>query len=619
MLAIWGCRPKERTWAERVAATAMKDAFRDLVHLLPIDFRRPLGLLAILNACASVLEAAGLALVFLVLSSAATPESDNRWFAALQDHLGSRERAIAILAVFVLPIYACKIALSLLSTSRCLQLQWRLQAKLARRLLGRYLEADYSYHLNNNSAQLLHNVTSGVSNVTGRGFVTLVEILGALAMLTAIMITLLVLSPVVTLIAFSALAVSALVYWRTTSPILERLGRQYNLTAAAYYKAVGEALSGVKIIKVLAREEQFASKFEASIRATARPQTTLSMLGLLPRTILELLVVCGLLGATAIPLLLGLSARSSIPLLLLFAMAAFRMMPLVAQISRGLQNIRYASDSIATVAREIERLPSIAPDQTVDLQPTRLKRAIELSGVTLQYEGADHSALSDVDAVFECGRFHAIVGPSGAGKTSLADLILGLLTPSHGQIQFDDQPVSCIPSNQRTRLVGYVPQDPFLLDASIADNVALGRTNGVIDISAIRKAIASASLDTFIDTLPEGLNTLIGECGTRLSGGQRQRIGIARALYGNPDVLVLDEATSSVDATTQADIMRSLKDLRKTLIVIAHQLSTVQMADQILYIEEGRATDSGTFADLLRRSSSFARMVQQMTPPSGTS
>jgi ABC-type multidrug transport system fused ATPase/permease subunit len=289
-------------------------------------------------------------------------------------------------------------------------------------------------------------------------------------------------------------------------------------------------------------------------------------------------------------------------------------MPAFVRIMNTLQNFRFGHDAIETV---YDDLMSLAAGRRRIASPKPIEGDVAgdivVRDASFAYAGTSTVALSDVNLEVRAGEALALVGPSGAGKTTLADVILGLHRLDQGTLAING---ICYadPTQIPRGVFGYVPQDPFLIDDTIVRNIALGVPDADIDQRRIDDALKAASLDGFVAGLPGGQQTMVGDRGVRLSGGQRQRIGIARALYGNPKFLVLDEATSSVDATTEVEITEAINRLRgiKTLIVVAHRLSTVRECDRIVLLEKGRIVGVGTYDDLLKRSAMFAAMVAHL-------
>jgi ATP-binding cassette subfamily C protein len=288
------------------------------------------------------------------------------------------------------------------------------------------------------------------------------------------------------------------------------------------------------------------------------------------------------------------------------AAAAFRLSPLANRIVGATAVMHHARASLATIIKEIDTLGSLAVPDATDDRPVSFQAQIELRQVTFRYPGRNRPALADINLVIRYGEVVGIVGSSGAGKTTLIDILLGLFVPTEGIFLVDGNIIE-------GRLnAGYVAQDIFILDDTLRRNIAFGVPDRQIDEARVREVVKLSSLDRVVSQLPRGLDTELGERGSSLSGGQRQRVGIARALYPNPKLLVLDEATSAMDAKTEEEITGAIAELRKsvTMIIIAHRLSTVRKCDRLILLDEGRITERGTFEELHERNSVFRSMVR---------
>ena len=313
----------------------------------------------------------------------------------------------------------------------------------------------------------------------------------------------------------------------------------------------------------------------------------------LPRLWLEMLAVTGLATLVLTLLVLGHELGAVLPTLGLFAAAAFRLMPSVNRVLTSFQSLRYGLPVINTLHREFELEPSAINE--AGTTPTPFGETIEFDRVSYTYATAHTSALEDLSVVIRRGESVGVIGTSGAGKSTFVDVLLGLLTPDSGAVLVDGVDIQHSLRSWRDQ-IGYVPQSIFLTDDSLRNNVAFGLPAAQVDETAVWRAIRAAQLEEFVNSLPEGLDTVVGERGVRLSGGQRQRIGIARALYHDPSVLVLDEATSSLDTATEREVMQAVSALHgaKTILIVAHRLSTVEHCDRLYRIERGRVVETGT-------------------------
>jgi ATP-binding cassette subfamily C protein len=389
-------------------------------------------------------------------------------------------------------------------------------------------------------------------------------------------------------------------------------GAAMTLGFARCYQAVNQGLGSVKEIKVLGREAYFVERFRRASLDTAVFRIREGTVSQLPQLFLEAVVVAGLVLVIVVLLQTSASLDQMAPILSVFALAAFRLIPSMNKIVGCATQIKASAAAVEDVAAELGR--SAATHGTVTRpRPTTFtfKHTLEIEQLEFKYPTAKEPALSGVALTIKRGESVALVGGSGAGKTTLADVILGVLQPSRGRILVDGADVLQDLRGWQSK-IGYVPQTIYLTDDSLRRNIALGLPDDLIDEAKLADAIKLAHLDAVIALLPEGLDEMVGEHGVRLSGGQRQRVGIARALYHRPEVLVLDEATSALDNVLEREVSQAIQTLggQITMIIIAHRLSTARKCDRVVLMKAGRVEDSGPFQDLVARSPDMRRLVE---------
>jgi ATP-binding cassette subfamily C protein len=474
---------------------------------------------------------------------------------------------------------------------------FRWQVTLAGRLLGNYLGRPYAFHLRRNSAELLNNTNNDAMGVVSGVVLPLLQIGMEVLTLTAIFGLLLWVEPVTSLAAFGILGGSSYLFARVVRSRVIDLGRELRTHREEMIRAVNEGLGGIKMTKVLGRETHFLSRFEEASGGFARVGMVRAVLNELPRLVLEVVAVLGLLAVAAYFLSVGGSTETLVPVLALMAVSVARMIPAFNRIVNGLNTMRWGRASLEAVYADL--VESDGVEAAAEALPP-LSDRIRVDRVAFSYEGSEEPVLEDVRLEIRRGEALGLVGPTGSGKTTLVDLILGLLSPSRGRVIVDGVDLKGREAGWR-RQVGYIPQDIFLADVSIRENVAFGVPREEIDDEAVWKALERAQLADFVRTLPRGLATAVGERGVRVSGGQRQRIGIARALYDDPEVLVMDEATSALDTETEQVVMAAIERLKggRTLILIAHRLTTVESCDRVVLIREGRIVAEGPPGDVL--------------------
>ena len=481
---------------------------------------------------------------------------------------------------------------------------YELQADLSYRLFAGYLRQPYSFHLQRNSAQLIRNTVNsvnGVTNVIQQGLILVSEafvLIGFSALLLWV-------EPIGALVVVSTLGVAAWIFHRVTRRRISQWGKASQHHEGLRIQHLQQGLGGAKEVKLLGREADFLAQYRINNNSSATVNEHRSTLQALPRLWLELLAVSGLAALVLIMVEQGKPMDTLLPTLGVFTAAAFRLMPSMNRVMAAVQSMRFSVPVVDTVNAEILLVdkPGVIASGTV----LPLTTAIVLDDVVFKYPTAQDPSLRGVSLSIPKGSSAGFIGGSGAGKSTLIDIILGLLTPDSGTIMVDGVDIQ---SNLRgwQDQIGYVPQSIFLTDDTLRRNIAFGLSNDVIDEAAVMRAIQSAQLEQFVGELAQGLDTIVGERGIRLSGGQRQRIGIARALYHDPAVLVLDEATSSLDVATESGVMDAVRALRgeKTLLIVAHRLSTVEHCDRLYRLERGRMLQEGSAGVVLPSLSSIS-------------
>lgn len=597
----------------------MRQFIHSMRAILDAGTKRRLLLTACGAVVLAVMDAVAIALVLPLVRAIdgiarETIPSTSRALAVRLD-ANSPEELAGILAAIVFVTFVLKGLLAVAYLRWNLGFLMRGEADLASSLLRVYLHAPYSYHLQHNSAELQRTIHLGVRQVYRE---TLVGLVGACAdgvLIAAVGIVLLVLEPTTALAAIAYFTVVGVGYQRVIHHRAQTAGRELHEEGAHAFRVVQQSVSSTKELALTQRQNHFADELHRVERRMASRQATLLLLNQLPRYYLELALVIGV-ASMSLVLFSRREPADAVAVIGLFLAAGFRVLPslnrvLVAlgYVRSGLAPLRQISDDLATLG---PRVVTFAADE-----PSLDWAHIAVEGVTFAYEGAAGPVLRDVSLRISAGESVAFVGASGAGKTTLVDVILGLLEPDSGAVTIDSRPLSELRAAfQRT--VGYVPQSVSLLDDTLSANIAFAVPEHEIDTDRLTAAVREAQLEDVVAALPDGLDSVIGEAGVRLSGGQRQRIGIARALYQEPRLLVLDEATSSLDSATELRITETIEALsgELTVMVIAHRLSTVRACDRIFFLENGRIVQHGSFPDLMARSPGFAALVRlgSLTP-----
>lgn len=466
----------------------------------------------------------------------------------------------------------------------------KIRTSIETRMFERYIRADYNFHLGVNSSTLSRNLITETDQVIG-GVLLPTFIFATEALTVAGIATLLLyIEPLGSLALFAFFGVCGITYMRVVSPLISRFGLQRSDLRGKAFRIISETLAGIKPIKVVGRESFFLHRFvlnsEQSVRLAARTDTVQR----LPALLIELWGVLGLLVVVFSMLLQGRGATAVLSSLGLFVGASFRFVPSLNRLLIAWQTMKLARPAINVVYGEIEAANVISYVRT----PIQLKEELCVRGLSFAYDQQSAAVLNDVTLSLRRGESLGIIGMSGVGKTTLVDLLLGLLSPTSGEISVDG--IKIDPEHWSWQsTVGYVPQEIFLADETIRNNIAFGIEPDDISEAKLLKCLMTAQLMEFVQSLPAGLDTETGERGVRLSGGQRQRIGIARALYHEPSLLILDEATSALDLETESELVETLEAIHKeiTMIVVSHRFSTLKYCDRIIRLDKGTLSEIG--------------------------
>lgn len=507
-------------------------------------------------------------------------------------HFQSAQGFLIGVSVCIIVIYIVKNIYLIVEKSYIYRFSYNMQMKLSTRLLDTYMKEPYTFHLNKNIATLQRSLQEDTSKFMQVVLYSL-ELVAELAVCFVMMVYLLTVSKSITIIVLGLLVLCVGSFLLFTKKYSRRLGLENQGYQGKIYQWMNQALGGIKEIKILERESFFTDEYFQYYEKFARGLRIARTISIIPKYVVEAVAISGLLVAIIVKLLFGEADMVYyVPQLTVFAVAAFRLMPSVGRINEHATNTLYALPSVDLVYHDLTEIADYVAKQDHEVREDwNLQKGIEVQHVTYSYPDTDEPVIDDASLFIEKGRTVAFIGASGAGKTTMVDVILGLLTPQKGAVMADQINVHEKPKTFHAQ-VGYIPQVIYLSDDSIRNNIAFGVKEKDIDEQAVRRAMEKAQLTEFIDSLPYGLDTIVGDRGVRLSGGQRQRIGIARALYHDPEILVLDEATSALDNETEAAVMEAIEHLQgiKTMIIIAHRLTTIRSVDLIYEVGEGKVT-----------------------------
>lgn len=594
----------------------MWNDIRHLWSLLTASQRRQVLTLQWLILLMAIIQVIGVAsiLPFMTLVSNTDAVTDNRWLSRLYQASGadSIDAFLFLSGLSVLSLLTLSSLTSMAATWHIIHTGQRLGADMSIRLYRHYLEQPWLFHTKHHSATLTNHLAGECHRVMS-------QIINPLLQLNARLVTSGLLLATVFLVNPAAASIGALifllVYTLMYLTVRKRLTRMGDITVAAgkqRYRLMTEGFGAIKELMLLGRQPRFIDDYQHSARRLAREQGNMNAFAQLPRYLVELTAF-----GTVIMLVLYLlranngDANELLPLLSLYALAGFKLLPAFQQIYASLSQVRGNLPALHAIQDDLEQ-----SQQTIEThQPTELplypEKHIALDQVSFTYPGKSQPALNNVSLTIPVNQSVAFVGPSGAGKTTCVDMLLGLLPPDSGSLRVDQETITDDTRRAWQNSIGYVPQNIFLIDASIRENIALGLPESDINKDRLQKAIKLAHIHEFVDHLPQGIDTIIGERGVQLSGGQRQRIGIARALYHDPVVLVLDEATSALDSISERHIMAAIDEIgeQKTVIIIAHRLSTVKHSDTIFVMDKGRLIASGSYETLSQKNDLFRSLI----------
>lgn len=462
-------------------------------------------------------------------------------------------------------------------------------ARLATRMLDGYLSLPWSFHVQRNSAELVRNIYENVQQFARDALIPAVKLISQALVILGLLGVLMATSPLATLAAVGVLGPFTWGLLRMVHPRVTRLGRISQQASKASLQILQESLAGWRDITLLGRRSSFVGSYSEQRRRLARARYLRFTAQALPRVAMEsglVLLILALLGTAVLG---GDGALAALPELGLFGYAAVRLQPPVNDVLVALNSLRFAGPGIDHVFDDLQLFEPPDGAGAHEAEPRPLRHELRLQGVTARYPTAHRDALRDVDLTIRRGEFIGVVGPTGGGKSTLVDVMLGLLEPAKSSVRDDGEDIRRCAEGWHAS-IEVVHQTVFLADTTLRRNVALGVPEEEIDDERVLEAVELAQLDQFVSSLPGRLETVVGERGVRLSGGQRQRLAIARALYRRPSVLFFGEGTSALDSSTEAQLMEALERLRgeRTIIAVAHRVGTVRACDRLVLIEEGR-------------------------------
>ena len=580
-------------------------AFQKLWSMLTPSQHRAILLLLGLMLIGMALEMLGIGLVFPILKLI-TKDNLASEYPTLEpwlDRLGNPDQGeLVILAMLAfLGITLTKVLFLGFFAWQQSNFALKVNTNLSLRLFTLYLRQPYAFHLQRNSAELIRNTMSQVGSLVG-AISSCMMIATESLVLFGILVLMYFVEPVGTFGVTATLGLASWGFYRCTKKRINRWGEEYQHHEGLQIQYLQEGLGAAKDVKLLGREKEFIDRYQVRNLGRAQVSRKEGLLKVFPRFGLELLAVTAITLIVFLMISQNKSMTSLVATLGLFTAATFRVMPSVSRLLSAIQNVRFTWPVVNNLHKEFCLVAEVKLQKKYP--PLIFKKTLVLENVSFKYPSAEVLVLKEICISIKQGESIGFIGSTGGGKSTLVDIILGLLAPVSGVIKIDGVDIQTNTRGWQDQ-IGYVPQTIFLTDDTIRRNVAFGLSGNQVQDGFIWNALRSAQLEQFVKNLPEGLDTQIGEGGVRLSGGQRQRIGIARALYHNPSVLVLDEATSSLDKTTEDDFMNAVHALKqdKTLIIVAHRLTTLKQCDYLFKVENGKVIEENKSSILLSNKS----------------
>jgi ABC-type multidrug transport system fused ATPase/permease subunit len=588
-------------------------AFKKILFLLTVQERKRAGLLLIMIIIMALLDMVGVASILPFMAVLTNPiliETNvilNTMFQTSKIFgVETNQQFIYALGVVVFLLLIISLSFKALTTYAQVRFVQMREYSIGKCLIEGYLRQPYSWFLSRHSADLGASILSEVQELITNSITPLMELFSKGMVAIALIILLFIADPKLALIVSISLGSIYFFIFSFVRNYLNRTGKERLKNNQLRFTVISEAFGAIKEIKVGGLEETYIKSFSNSAQVFAKTQSSSKIISQLPRFILEaagfggiLLIILYIIAQTG-------SFNNALPIVSLYVFAGYRLMPTLQQIYASLTRIAFFGPSLDKLHNDLKNLKPFDKNQHQGV--LSLNKIIALKNIHYNYPNSSITSLNKINLTIHAKTSVGLVGPTGSGKTTVVDIILGLLEPQKGTLEIDGKVITNQNLKSWQRSIGYVPQHIYLSDDTVAANIAFGIEPRNINQEAVEKSAKISNLHNFIiDELPKQYQTTIGERGVKLSGGQRQRIGIARALYHNPQVLILDEATSALDNQTEKVVMDAINNLGKdiTIIVIAHRLNTIKKCDKIFILEKGQLKNEGTFEELIKINENF--------------
>jgi len=594
---------------------------KKVLELLTPGEQKRLYLLAGLMVISAIIEVVGIASIMPFLSLITDPgiiEENailNRIYTTF--NFQSTDRFLIFTGIAVLIILVISNSLVFLTNWGLARFAWMRNHSISRRLLKNYLYQPYKFFLNKNTSVLTKNILSEV-NVVVTGIITpMLEIFSQGIVSLFIFVTLIIVEPVLALSSLVILGGAYALTYRLNKQRLEVKGKGRYQSNTERFKAANEAFGDIKQLKLMGCENYFVKRYSEPSYEFAKHNSFVQVIKSVPKYIIEVIAFGGIVLIVLYFLITGKGLEMFLPVIGFYAFAIYRLLPAIQFIFSGVASIKFNRQALDSLHEEITSFKKEETSQSPrsrkgKVAPLPFKKELKLENITFNYPETKEPVIKDLNLKIDVNTSVAFTGATGAGKTTIANIILGLLRPDSGKMIVDGVEITDENLASWQRNLGYIPQDIYLQDDTVIRNITYGIPDDEIDMDSVINAAKIANIHDFImEELPDKYNTIVGERGIKLSGGQRQRIGIARALYHNPSVLVLDEATSALDGATEKEVFQAIENIAKskTLIIIAHRLTTIQNCDVIYVMEKGRIVGAGKYDELMETNKTFRKIA----------
>lgn len=594
--------------------------FKKMFELLSSQEKKRFFLLLILTFIMAILDMVGVASILPFISVLSNPKiiETNIYLLKiynLSSALGvnSVQQFIFLLGIVVFILLIFSLFIKIITIYFQTRFALMREYSISKRLVECYLRQPYIWFLNRNSSDLGKIILSEVIRVVEGVLIPIINIISQSIVALAILFLLILVNPVLSFVIAMIIILSYLIVFNFVKKSITRFGNIRFQKNSERFLIISEAFSATKEVKVGGLEHEYINRFSKPAQIYAKNQSLAYVMGQIPRYFLEGIAFGGLIILVLILMLQGNNFDKIIPIIAFYAFAGYRLMPAFQQIYASSALLRFTQPALDLLHKDLINLQySKQTSNNTNFIP--ITKSVILNNVSFSYPNSKKLSLKNINLTIPAFTKVGIVGVTGSGKTTLVDLILGLLDPTQGTLSVDKNEIKNDNKRSWQKSIGYVPQQIYLSDASVATNIAFGVDIKNIDEKSVENAAKIANLHNFIiNELPLGYNTIIGEKGVRLSGGQRQRIGIARALYHNPQIFILDEATNALDNITEQAIMDAINNLgnKITIILITHRLKTIKNFDTIFFMEKGSLIKQGNYNFLLENCEQFRKMAAE--------